>query len=168
MANPSEDRKRHESEIRRLLGQGMPERIIASRLGVSRGMVQRVKASTPAAAVTVSADEPADAAEVKADYETLYKNSDDGSLGFLREMWRVALVCHSNGYNVKCDSLRFIMALTHARNETESQREREELDAEIMEAYAHVREWRDRNLTDDEKEARKPPEATTEAYGFKW
>lgn len=130
-------------KVWRLHREGKSQRQIAAAVSLSQSTVNRV----------LSGPEPAvdDTDEVKAEYEQLYEASDNGSLDFYREMHRIALVCHANGYDVKWSPLRYLSALSQAENEATTREDRDAFRAETSQVYADIKDWRLRDVPEADR-----------------
>jgi len=124
----------------RLHNQGMPQRAIATKLGVSRPMVQRIINSGE---VVPSGSDDDDG--VFAEYEELVKAAQSvNTLDAYRNVHQVALTCHANGYDVPFHSLPYLMLLSELAVDA-SKAERERLRKEISQVYQDRKDWRDSN-----------------------
>jgi IS30 family transposase len=151
MASKSEDRKQHESQIRYWDSQGMSQRGIARKLGINRGVVQRVLGTAGAVTAPVY-DQPDDFSDVQAEFDGMAEqaratNTVDG----WRQLHDVAATCYTNGYRIKYNPLPLLMALSAAQAVHVSQPVWQRYHEEISQVYQWMRDTKvgDYSLTGD-------------------
>lgn len=141
MASTSVTRDQNEAEVLRLHASGMPQRAIATRLGVSRPMVQRIINSSDGILPAGSDDDDG----VYAEFSELAKAAQsENTLEAYRNVHKVALTCHQNGYDVPWHSLPYLMLLSHTAVDANVS-SRRKLRAEIRQVYQDRKDWRDSN-----------------------
>ncbi len=141
MANVSQDRKNNEQQIRYLASQGMSQRSIARRLGVSRPLVQRVLGTASGQVPEPAYDQPEDFGEVQADFDGLVESARAAdTIEGWRDLHEVARTCYSNGYRVSYNPLPLLMALSAAQSVQVSQQVWQRYHKEISAVYDWMRE----------------------------
>ena len=142
MASKSEDRKQNDSQIRYWDSQGMSQRAIARKLGVSRGVVQRVL-GTAGTATVPAYDQPDDFDQVQEEFSQMVEQArGTDSLDGWRQLHEVARTCYASepAYRVRYNPLPLLMALSNVQAVQVSVPVRQRYGKEISAVYQWMRD----------------------------
>jgi hypothetical protein len=141
MASVSQERKQHDQQIRYWDSQGMSQRGIARKLGVSRGVVQRVLGTSGTLPVAVPVDVPDDFDDVQAEFNQMVEQARaSDTVDGWRHLHEVASTCYTNGYRVRYNPLPLLMALSACQAVQVSQPVWQQYSKEIRAVYQWMRD----------------------------